>query len=64
MEEECLTDTILGAQAKLQLQEELKEEPAEAPEELQNAPESCVIYEPWRREEKILPLLTEEGSGK
>ena len=64
MEEECLTETILGEQAQLQLQEELKEEPAEAPEELQDAPESCVVYGPWRREEEILPLLTEEDSGK
>ena len=64
MEEECLTDTNLSEQAQLQLQEELKEEPAEALEELQDAPESCVVYGPWRREEEILPLLTEEGSGK
>ena len=64
LEEECLTDTILGEQAQLQLQEELKEEPAEAPEELQDSPESCVVYGPWRREEEILPLLTEEDSGK
>ena len=34
MEEECLIYTILGEQAQLQLQEELKEEPAEAHEEL------------------------------
>ena len=34
LEEECLTDTILGEHAQLQLQEELKEEPVEAPEEL------------------------------
>ena len=39
LEEECLTDTILGEQAQLQLQEELKEEPAEASE-------SCVVYGP------------------
>ena len=38
LEEECLTDTILGEQAQLQLQEELKEEPAKDPEELQDAP--------------------------
>ena len=61
LEEECLTETILGEQAQLQLQEELKEEPAEAPEELQDAPESCVVYGPWRRKEEILPLLTEEA---
>ena len=45
-EEECLTDTILGEQAQLQLQEELKEELAEAPEELQDAPQLCVVYGP------------------
>ena len=56
-----MTETILGKQAQLQLQEELKEEPAEAPEELQDAPESCVVYGPWRREEEILPLLIEEA---
>ena len=56
-----MTETILGEQAQLQLQEELKEEPAEAPEELQDALESCVVYGPWRREEEILPLLTEEA---
>ena len=35
-------------------------EPARAPEELQDALESCVVYGPWRREEEILPLLNEE----
>ena len=51
LEEECLTDTILGeeAQLQLQLQEELKEEPAEDPEELQDAPQLCVIYGPWKK---------------
>ena len=62
LEEKCLTDTILCEQAQLQLQKELKKELVEAPEELQDAPESCVVYGPWRREEEILPLLTEEGS--
>ena len=64
LEEKCMTDTILSEKAQLHLQEELKEEPAEAPEERQDAPKSCVVYGPWRREEEILPLLTEEGSGK
>ena len=64
-EEEYLIDTILGEQAQLQqLQEELIEEPAEASEEQENALKSCVVCGPWRREEEILPLLTEEGSGK
>ena len=61
LEEECWIETILGEQAQLQLQEGLKEEPAEAPEELQDAPESCVVYGPWRREKEILPLLTKEA---
>ena len=61
LEEECLIETILGDQAQQQLQEELKEKPAEAPEELQDSPKSCVVYGPWRREEEILPLLTEEA---
>ena len=64
LDEEFLTDTILDEQAQLQLQEGLKEEPAEDPEELQDAPESYVVYGPWRREEEILPLLTEECNGK
>ena len=34
LEKECLTDTILGEQAQLQLQEGLKEEPAIDLEEL------------------------------
>ena len=42
-------------------EEELKVEPPEAHEELQDALESCVVYGPWRREEEILPLLTEEA---
>ena len=60
-----MIDTILGERVQLQhLQEELIKEPAKASEELQNAPKSCVVYGPWRREEEIFPLLTEEGSGK
>ena len=63
-EENCLIDTILGEQAQLQLQEELKEEPAEALEELQDVPQLCVVFGLWRRKEEILPLISEEGSGK
>ena len=51
-EDECLTETILGEQAQLQPQEELKVELVEAPpEELQNAPESGVTFWPWKKEE-------------
>ena len=49
-EGECLIDTILGEQTQLQqLQENLIEEPVEPSEELQDAPESFVVYGPWRR---------------
>ena len=63
-EEECLTDTTLGEQAQLQLQEELKKEPAEAPEEMQDAPQLCVMCGPWEKKEETSSMLTEEGSGK
>ena len=62
-EEECLTETILVEQDKLQPQEELKVESAEAPEELQDALESSVAFWPWRKEEEITTLLTEKSSG-
>ena len=63
LEEECLTETILVEQDKLQPQEELKVESAEAPEELQDALESSVAFWPWRKEEEITALLTEKSSG-
>ena len=59
-EDECLTETILGEQVQLQPQEELKVESLEAPEELQDAP---VTFWPWRKEEEISALITEESSG-
>ena len=40
------------------------EEPVEISEELQEAPDLCVVYGPWRRKEEILPLLTGEDSEK
>ena len=64
-EDECLTETILGEQAQLQPQEELKVESVEAPpEELQDAPQLGIVYGPWKKEEEILPLLSEESNGK
>ena len=59
-ENECLTGTILGEQVQLQPQEELKVESLEAPEELQDAP---VNFWPWKKEEQISALITEESSG-
>ena len=55
--------TILSEQVQLQPQEELKMESVEAPEELQDAPESSVNFWPWTKEEQISALMTEEGSG-
>ena len=57
------TGTILGEQVQLQPQEELKIESVEAPEELQDAPESSVNFWLWRKEEEITTLLTEKSSG-
>ena len=59
-EDQCLTETILGEQVQLQPQEELKVESLEAPEELQDAP---ITFWPWKQEEHINALITEEGSG-
>ena len=62
-EDECLTETVLGEQAQLQPQEELKVESVEAPpEELQDAPKLGIVYGPWKKEEETSPMLTEEGS--
>ena len=64
-EDECLTEAILGEQAQLQPQEELKVESVEAPpEELQDAPQLGIVYGLWKKEEEILPLLSEESNGK
>ena len=62
LEEECLTETILVEQDKLQPQEELKVESAEAPEELQEALESSVAICLWEEKEATSPL-TEKSSG-
>ena len=34
------------------------------PEELQDAPQLGIVYGPWKKEEEILPLLSEESNGK
>ena len=47
LEEECLTDTIVGEEAQLQ---GLKEEPAEDPEELQDAP--TIVCNIWAMEKR------------
>ena len=63
LEEECLTETILGDQAQLQPQEELKMESVKAPpEELQDTPESGDTFWPWKKEEQTSALISEEES--
>ena len=62
-EDECFTETIFGEQVQLQPQEELKMESLEVPDELQDAPESGVNFWPWKKEEQISALITEEDSG-
>ena len=34
------------------------------PEELRDAPQLGIVYGPWKKEEEILPLLSEESNGK
>ena len=63
LEAESFTETVLVEQVHLQPQEELKEESLEAPEELQDAPESSVNSWPWTKEEQNTALLTEKTSG-
>ena len=62
LEVECLTETILVKQAQLQPQEELKMESVEAPEELQDTPESGDTFWPWKKEEQTSALISEEDS--
>ena len=38
-------------------------ESVEGLEELQDTPESGVIFWPWKKEEQSSALITEEGSG-
>ena len=64
-EDECLTETIFGEHAQLQPREELKVDSVEAPpEELQDAPQLGIVYGPWKKEEDIIPLLSEESNRK
>ena len=60
-EEVCLIDTILEEQAEQQqLQDVLIEELENFHEELQETQELCAVHRPWRKNEEIMSLLTEE----
>ena len=47
-----------------QLQEEMIEDFAEVVEGLSESSNIGVVFWPWKKEEEIIALLTEEGSGK
>ena len=64
-DEVCLIETIMEEQAKQQQQHDvLIEELSDLYEELQETQEMCVVHGPWRKEEEIMPLLTEEDKEK
>ena len=62
LEEECLTEPILGEQVQLKPQEELKKESVEAPDELQDTLESSDTFWPWKKEDQTSALISEEES--
>ena len=60
-EEVCLIDTMLEDQTEQQqLHEALTEDLATLSKELSKTPKICAVQGPWRRNEEVLPLLTEE----
>ena len=63
-EEVYLSDTMVGEHSEQQLQEEMIEDFAEVVEGLSESSNSGVVFLPWKKEEEIIALLTEEGSGK
>ena len=63
-EEECLIDTMVEEHCLHQLQEGLIEKFVEYSERLSESSDIGAAVCPWEKEEEILPLLSEEGSGK
>ena len=63
-EEECLSDTMVGKHSEQQLREEMIEDFVEVVEELSESSNIGVTFWPWKKEEQISALITEEGSGK
>ena len=62
-EEECLSDTMVGKHSEQQLQEEMIEDFVEVVEGLSESSNIGVTFWPWKKEEQISALITEEGSG-
>ena len=63
-EEVYLSDTMVEEHSEQQLQEEMIEDFAEVVEGLSESSNIGVAFWPWKKEEEIIALLTEEGSGK
>ena len=62
-EEECLSDTMVEKHSEQQLQEEMIEDFVEVVEGLSESSNIGVTFWPWKKEEQISALITEEGSG-
>ena len=62
--EECLSDAMVEKHSEQQLQEEMIEDFVEVVEGLSESSNTGVAFWPWKKEEQIIALITEEGSGK
>ena len=62
-EEECLSDTIVEKHSEQQLQEKMIEDFVEVVEGLSESSNIGVTFWPWKKDEQISALITEEGSG-
>ena len=63
LEEKCLIDTMVEKHSEQQLQEEMIEDFVEVVEGLSESSNIGVTFWPWKKEEQISALITEEGSG-
>ena len=62
-EEECLSDTVVEKHSEQQLEEEMIEDFVEVVEGLSESSNIGVTFWPWKQEEQISSLITEEDSG-
>ena len=63
-EEECQSDTVVEEQCQQQPHQGLIEDFIELSEGLFESLDMCAVVFPREKKEKILPFITEEGSGK
>ena len=64
LEEECQSDTMAEEQCQQQPHQGLIEDSIELSEGLSESSDMCDVVFPRENQEKILPFITEEGSGK